>query len=1072
MAKYKNIVGSGFPDYVKNQLQARQEIIKRSNRDSSTLQYLTNRNSFIRLSSGVLTKDSEGQFTNDLAKANILQGGTISINDINKVALKKGFSETYTKGVNDNLGYKPMPGITSLNIGTQGKFQTMLEANIEFLCYDLDQLDTISKLYMSLGCTVFLEWGHIPYFDNQQILQNIPLTLDFFNSGFTQRNQVITEINTLRKNSNGNYDALLGRITNFDFTANPDGTYSCKIQVLGPGQMVESLRINSFTNIDYDNTNSTEATKYSSVLENALISIKKYLENSNIATYKRDKIEYSSGGTGGKGVVTLEEGIYNFGIIDETNFFDKTLGKDNNTSYADLLNKIYGNCRYLGPRFNKESTGGIDYSNNNVAFGNAHQIKSGLVNNNDDLSRIPLDFYFGYSTLAHNQSLSSEDRNKIHSSYITLGHLMTLCQHVGIPTESPTNTSSNNNTTSPLVHIDYHPDNTIINRGPLEASIDPSVCVIPLSIAQIGENSKSDAYSFLQYLKPLNTALDKVEGKIKPNLLKNLFQFKDQNKVNKTINKEFEGKLFNILINLDFAINTLQNLSNSSNDTTVSLQGYIEAILEGINLSLGQVNNFRAFSDDNSGCIRIVDEISTELITEDNLLVIPNYGIQSLAYDYSFQSRVSPKLASQIVISTSSETSLQEFPDDVLSFKKLNGDIKDRFANTITTPQPKFNQNEEINKKPLQTFFDHLYNCYSDRSNELINSETTNSILNIYKELQNTKSKLLNTTYGTTIIPLEYSITIDGISGILPYNIFVVPNNRLPEKYKSKGRTNIAFAIYSINHNFNNNHWTTTLKGQTILLNKPFIVDTTGENPSVSENNSSINPSPPNNFNVPTTTIDGIPVENNASLNDLNFLRNHKSEIDLLKRAAQRRGVTTRQGISSIIAITAGESSLIPQNEFYKYNSNRLREVFTGLTEDQYIRSQQAILNNDRTGFFNIVYGEYEINRRRLGNQTIEDGGKYYGRGFIQLTGRFNYATLNPLVKDDIFNNPELANSPQTAAELAAAFIAVRIPEVQRSGEEFFNVAVQKVGGTEESKDLKRRYYNLLINNYEDLVGV
>jgi predicted chitinase len=278
--------------------------------------------------------------------------------------------------------------------------------------------------------------------------------------------------------------------------------------------------------------------------------------------------------------------------------------------------------------------------------------------------------------------------------------------------------------------------------------------------------------------------------------------------------------------------------------------------------------------------------------------------------------------------------------------------------------------------------------------------------------------------------------------------------------------------VYSINHNFNNNHWTTTLKGQTILLNKPFIIDTTGGNPSVSENNSNINPSLPNNFNVPTTTIDGIPVENNASLNDLNFLRNRKSEIDLLKRAAQRRGITTRQGVSSIIAIAAGESSLIPQNEFYKYNPNRLREVFTGLTEDQYTRSQQAILNNNRTGFFNIVYGEYEINRRRLGNSTIEDGGKYYGRGFIQLTGKLNYATLNPLVKDDIFNNPELANSPQTAAELAAAFIAVRVPEVQRSNEEFFNVAVQKVGGTEESKDLKRRYYNLLINNYEDLVGV
>jgi hypothetical protein len=74
-----------------------------------------------------------------------------------------------------------MPGITGIKVGTGGRWQTLMQADIDFVCYDLDQLDIMTKLYMSLGTSLFLEWGHTPYVDNNGALQRIFVPLIFLN---------------------------------------------------------------------------------------------------------------------------------------------------------------------------------------------------------------------------------------------------------------------------------------------------------------------------------------------------------------------------------------------------------------------------------------------------------------------------------------------------------------------------------------------------------------------------------------------------------------------------------------------------------------------------------------------------------------------------------------------------------------------------------------------------------------------------------------------------------------------------------------------------------------------------
>lgn len=63
--------------------------------------------------------------------------------------------------------------------------------------------------------------------------------------------------------------------------------------------------------------------------------------------------------------------------------------------------------------------------------------------------------------------------------------------------------------------------------------------------------------------------------------------------------------------------------------------------------------------------------------------------------------------------------------------------------------------------------------------------------------------------------------------------------------------------------------------------------------------------------------------------------------------------------------------------------------------------------------------------RADLGNRGKPDGERYRGRGFIQLTGRFNYTLFGKRIGlgRELVDQPELANTPEIAAKLLAAFL-------------------------------------------------
>lgn len=117
------------------------------------------------------------------------------------------------------------------------------------------------------------------------------------------------------------------------------------------------------------------------------------------------------------------------------------------------------------------------------------------------------------------------------------------------------------------------------------------------------------------------------------------------------------------------------------------------------------------------------------------------------------------------------------------------------------------------------------------------------------------------------------------------------------------------------------------------------------------------------------------------------------SVIDVFK-------INTPLRLAHFLAQCAHESNNFKATvENLNYSAKSLRAVFgkyfpDDATAKAYERKPEKIAN--------IVYAN------RMGNDDKGDGWKYKGRGYIQLTGKNNYAAFDRMVPEDILANPDL----------------------------------------------------------------
>jgi hypothetical protein len=140
-----------------------------------------------------------------------------------------------------------MPGIISADIKTLTR-GSLKKSTVKLIANNKQQFDIIDLLYMRLGYTVLLEWGNSIYTTNgedKEILRNTLIEEKFFESyGSDSYFTFLEDIEDKRDTHDGNYDALLGKVSNFSWSFNTDGSYDIELTIISLGDVIESLKSN------------------------------------------------------------------------------------------------------------------------------------------------------------------------------------------------------------------------------------------------------------------------------------------------------------------------------------------------------------------------------------------------------------------------------------------------------------------------------------------------------------------------------------------------------------------------------------------------------------------------------------------------------------------------------------------------------------------------------------------------------------------------------------------------------------------------------------------------------------
>ena len=861
-----NIIGEPFKNYVAYQINARQKAhgsgTDGTSRTPEQIAYLNSKTAWIKLASGIKVDNGENKSTNpyaynrvgeegirpnlawgQLARNYILYSGVSSLqnnylkqrgtySDANNVwdFLKGTYNVSAKTTDNKNtgdFGLAPMPGIIGAEIKSLNR-GSIKRAEVTIKCYTPDQFQIIDLLYLRIGYTMFLEWGWSPYLDNSGQLVSNYTTLIESEKGFFSDDQwkdqsyasFLPAIEAYRKGKDGNYDGLLCKVVNFSWTFAQDGSYDITLSLISLGDVVESLKtniapskpMNEFINQSYalyNNKDSEDTSIIPSPADNIISSYlflqKLYLDKDNNPdgngkdSDERANVDscdvYSTiNGTriplAGHFIIPPKDGAISLpgGIKTYSREFDSL---DDAKAYAK---SIYPNHTQV------DNLGDVNTSEKNVwaIVGNGDYIvvsKSYPSLEATETNQKKKDVVY----LNYNDGENDSDFINDTGFYMRLGHLLEFIRNFVLP--------KIDGTEQPIVDINYDTWSNLMYAVPYQVSFDPRVCIV-----NGGELiSKKDFFPTLAGWK--NT-------------------------------EKGYAWVMNIYVSHNQILSSLN--SNTDEKGNVALFDFLQNLCEAINKAMGGVNNLEVTLDEEINTLKIIDGNYTstnvkksyelELYGYNNNYLNKNTVASNFVRNFTLKTEITNDFATMATVGSTAGGYVKGTENTM--FSKWNKGLIDRWKEKLVpgdgasrektgeVAEPNVEYKENIWKQTISAFgytkknienWDPFDGDSCGLSDEIIDKNIA-IVTEFYKYVQPEIQKEVP-KYGSPLqgfIPINLSITMDGISGIKIYNALNVSTRFLPRNYPDS----LKFIIKGVNHSLKGNDWETNIETVTIAQNE------------------------------------------------------------------------------------------------------------------------------------------------------------------------------------------------------------------------------------------------------------
>lgn len=553
------------------------------------------------------------------------------------------------------FGKQPMPGITSAKVDciNRGSIRT---ATIQIKAYNTFQFQLLEMLYLRLGFTMMLEWGHGKYLSEYGLesVEDTIIEKYWFSNASISQLDMLKLIEEERKKYSANYDGFFGRVTNFSWKFSPDGTYDITLKLSTLGDIIESLQINIPSPIKSYSKSAKEVL-------NAPNTIQTWLDD----FIKNDKNNFAIFNNG------------NYINLSSLNYKKRSTDEIFDFRYKD----INGNTTLLtGTLESLESTLKTQFSNKaeipligtiNIPE-NEQQKKEAL---NDALKSL--------RSVAKGNFGVTNGLTKENSYYVTFGELLNKIYNNILP-----RVHNNGGDALPILGMGLSEKLNIISAQPNQISFDPNTCFVKPMLYAVGIETPST----------LTTS-----G------IKDFFKLEKDGD-----NDIFYGQLMNVYLNFNFIKKQLQK---SNKGGVLSLYNFLEGICDGINTSLGDVNKIEPIINADINEIIFIDQnpikgnpqILKKLLEKvpDPVEIIPFeiYGINqsksltqsNFVKSFTFDTKIDKNLASMITIGTTAGQGTSKIIDGT-AFSNWNSGLEDRFQKSLL-PAPGFLSEAEVQKE-------------------------------------------------------------------------------------------------------------------------------------------------------------------------------------------------------------------------------------------------------------------------------------------------------------------------------------------------------------------------------------